>query len=206
MPRVPLIKQEATTTGKMILNLANVGLTEEQFLRLCRDNRDLRMELTAQKELILMSPVGLKSGWREGILFFHLMGWALKDGTGIAFGPSSGYRLPNSAIRGPDASWVRKERLGDFNDPELEKFGHVCPDFAAEIMSPSDALTELQDKMAEYMANGAQLGWLIDPYESCVYIYRPGQAVHSLKNPDTISGDPVLPGFVFNIADIFFVQ
>src|SRR5439155_23739196 len=105
----------------------------------------------------------------------------LKDGTGIAFGPSSGYRLPNSAIRGPDASWVRKERLGDFNDPELEKFGHVCPDFAAEIMSPSDALTELQDKLAEYMANGAQLGWLIDPYESCVYIYRPGQAVHSLR-------------------------
>jgi len=204
MARVPLVKQEVET-WKMVLNVANVGLTEEQFLRLCRDNRDLRMELTAQKELVIMSPAGLKSGWREGILFFHLMDWALKDGTGIAFGPSSGYRLPNSAIRGPDASWVRKEALGDFNNPELEKFGHLCPDFVAEVVSPSDTLLETQDKMAEYMANGAQLAWLIDPYEACVYIYRPGQAVQRLGNPATMSGDPVLPGFVFNVAEIIVV-
>src|SRR5437867_3862315 len=106
----------------------------------------------------------------------------------------------------PDASWVRKERLGDFNDPELEKFGHLCPDFVAEVLSPSETLRELKEKMAEYMANGAQLGWLMDPYKSRVYIYRPGQAVQSLKNPATISGDPVLPGFVFNVAEIFLAH
>ena len=205
MARVPLEKQEVAT-GKMVLNVANVGLTEEQFLQLCRDNRDWRMELTARKELVIMSPAGLKSGWRENVLCFHLTGWALKDGTGTVFGPSSGYRLPNSAIRGPDASWVRKERLGDFNDPELEKFGHLCPDFVAEVLSPSETLRELKEKMAEYMANGAQLGWLMDPYKSRVYIYRPGQAVQSLKNPATISGDPVLPGFVFNVAEIFLAH
>ena len=125
MARVPLVKQEVATE-KMVLNVANVGLTEEQFLRLCRDNRsDLRMELTARKELVIMSPAGFKSGWREGILCFPLTGWALKDGTGIAFGPSSGYRLRNSAVRGPDASWVRRDRIAgivmrDLNAAKLD--------------------------------------------------------------------------------------
>jgi len=198
---MPLTK-EAVLPTKLVLNVENVGLTEEQFFQLCSDNRDLRMELTARKELIIMSPVGLKSNWRETILSTELMIWARKDGTGIAFGPSGGYKLPNGAIRGPDASWIRRERLVGFSDQELEKFGHLCPDFAAEVMSPSDTLAELQDKMAEYIANGAQLGWLIDPYNARVYVYRPGQAMECLENPTTISGDPVLPGFTFNVAEI----
>ena len=202
MARVPLTEEEVAST-RFVLNVEKAGLTEEQFLQLCRDNRDLRMELTAQKELIIMPPAGLKSGWREIVLCTELMIWARKDGTGIAFGPSAGYTLPNTAIRGPDASWVRRDRLGDFKDPQLEKFGHLCPDFAAEVMSPTNTLTELQVKMAEYIANGAQLGWLIDPYETRVYVYRSGQAVKCLENPNTISGDPVLPGFVFNVAEIW---
>ena len=128
--------------------------------------------------------------------------WAEKDGTGIVFDSSAGYRLPNTAIRGPDTSWVRRERLEAFDKKKLEKFGHLCPDFVAELMSSSDTLSELQDKMAEYIANGAQLGWLIDPYEACFYIYRPGNPVECLENPTEISGDPVLPGFVFNVAEI----
>jgi len=202
MARMPLTKEEALPM-KLVLNVESVGLTEEQFFQLCSDNRDLRMELTAQKELIVMSPVGLKSNWRETVLSTRLMNWAEVDGTGIALGPSGGYTLPNSAIRGPDASWIRRERLSGFTEEELEKFAHLCPDFAAEIMSPSDTLRETQGKMAEYVANGAQLGWLIDPYNARAYVYRPGQAVECLENPTTISGDPVLPAFVFNVAEIW---
>ena len=202
MARVPLTKEEVVPT-RLVLNVENIGLTEEQFIQLCRDNRDLRMELTAQKELIIMSPTGLRSAWRELVLCTRLLTWAEVDGRGIAIGPSGGYTLPNGAIRDPDASWFRRERLSGFTEEELEKFGHLCPDFAAEIMSPTDTLCESQDKMAEYIANGAQLGWLIDPYNARVYVYRPGQAVECLENPTTISGDPVLPGFIFNVAEIW---
>ena len=200
--RVPLINEQVVAS-KLVLNVENVGLTEEQFFQLCSDNRDLFMELTAQKELIIMGPNGLNSSWRENILCYHLTGWALQDGTGVAYGPSAGYKLPNSAIRGPDASWVRRDRLAVFSKEELEKFGHLCPDFAAEVMSPSNTLAELKEKMTEYIANGAQLGWLIDPYEARVYIYRPGQPVECLEKPVAISGDPVLPGFVFNVSEIW---
>src|SRR5438093_2602974 len=199
MARMPLTKQEATST-KLVLNVENVGLTEEQFFQLCSDNDILRMELTAQKELIIMPPAGFKSSWRENILSTRLTNWAEKDGTGIVGNASAGYRLPNSAIRGTDASWVRRERVDAFDDNELEKFAHFCPDFVAEVMSPSNTLTELQDKMAEYVSNGAQLGWLINPFETRVYIYRPGHPVECLENPTRISGDPVLPGFVFNLV------
>ena len=103
MARVPLVKEEVSPT-KLVLNVQKVALTEEQFLQLCSDNRDLRMELTAQKELIIMPPAGYKSGHRENILLYRLTDWALKDGTGEVCSSSGGYRLPNGAIRGPDAS------------------------------------------------------------------------------------------------------
>ncbi|PYS55520.1 MAG: hypothetical protein DMG13_03650 [Acidobacteria bacterium] len=202
MARVPLTEENVLAT-RLVLNLEKVGLTEEQFFQLCSDNRDLRMELTAQKELIIMPPAGFRSSWRENILSTRLTNWAEQDGTGIVCNASAGYRLPNSAIRGPDASWVRRERVDAFDDNELEKFAHFCPDFVAEVMSPSNTLTELQDKMAEYIANGAQLGWLIDPFEVRVYIYRPGKAVECLENPTAIRGDPILPGFVFNVMEIW---
>ena len=201
MARLPLTEPEVSAT-KLVIKFGKTGLTDEQFWQLCRDNGDLQMELSAQKELIIMPPVGLKTGWRENILTTRLTIWAEKDGTGIVCGPDTLFRLPNTAFRGPDAAWIRKERLEAFTDAELEKFGQFCPDFVAEIRSPRDTLKELQEKMAEYIANGAQLGWLIDPYKPAVYIYRPGEPVKRLDNPTSISGDPVLPGFAFNVAEI----
>jgi len=202
MARLPLTEEQVSPT-KMVLKLGKIGLTDEQFWQLCCDNRDFDMELTAQKELIIMPPVGLKTGWRENILTTRLTVWAEKDGTGIVCGPDTLFRLPNTAFRGPDAAWIRKERLAAFTAEELEKFGQFCPDFVAEIRSPMDTLKELQEKMAEYIVNSAQLGWLIDPYRPAVYIYRPGEPVKRFDNPTSISGDPVLPGFVFNVAEIW---
>ena len=202
MARVPLINEQVVS-NKLVLNVANVGLTEEQFSRLCGDNDNLFMELTAQKELIIMSPNGLNSSWRETILCTELTIWARKDGSGITYGSNAGYKLPNGAFRSPDASWVRRDRLAAFTKDELEKFGHLCPDFAAEVMSPSNTLSELKEKMTEYLANGAQLGWLIDPYEARVYVYRPGRPVECLEKPAAIGGEPILPGFVFNVSEIW---
>jgi len=202
MAHLPLTSEEVSPT-KLVIKFEKVGLTDEQFWRLCCDNGDLQMELSAQKELIIMPPVGLKTGWRENILTTRLTVWAEKDGTGIVCGPATLFRLPNTAFRGPDAAWIRKERLEAVTDKELEEFGQFCPDFVAEIRSPRDTLKELQGKMAEYIANGAQLGWLIDPYKPAVYIYRPGEPINHLDNPTSLSGDPVLPGFVFNVAEIW---
>ena len=202
MARVPLTN-ELVAPARVVLDFEKVGLTAEQFFQLCCDNPDLRMELTARKELIIMSPTGLKSAWRENILLTRLTNWAEQNGTGIVCSPSALYKLPNGAVRGPDAAWIRSDRLTGFTDEELEKFGPFCPDFVAEIMSPSDRLGELQEKMEEYVANGAQLGWLIDPFEARVYVYRPAQTVECLQNPTTIGDDPLLPGFIFNVAEIW---
>jgi len=201
MARVTL-KEQDLSFRRFVLNVENVCLTDEQFFRLCSDNPELNMELTAQKELIIMPPAGLKSNWRENFLATELTIWARKDGTGVAFSCNAGYVLPNSAKRAPDVSWIRRDRLAVFSDKELEKFGHLCPDFLAEILSPTNTLEELRDKMDEYMANGARLGWLIDPYEGHVYVYRPGKVAEELVNPATLSGDPVLPGFVLSVAEV----
>ena len=122
--------------------------------------------------------------------------WAKADGTGVGFGSSAGFTLPNGAMRSPDLAWVRRERWEALPLDERRKFGHICPDFAVEIRSSSNSLRLLQAKMQEYIDNGAQLGWLIDPLEKQVYVYRPGAPVERLDNPGVVSGDPVLPGFV----------
>ena len=206
MARMPLTK-ETVETDRLVLNLKSVGLSEEQFFRLCRDNDNLCFELSARKELIIMSPVKPKTSWRNNLICYRLTKWALKDRTGLVFESSAGYTLPNGAIRAPDASWMLRERWEGLSEEQREekeeRFAHICPDFVVELMSPSSTLKEQKAKMDEYIANGAQLGWLIDPFNKCVYVYRPGQPVEYFENPTTISGDPALPGFVFNVAEIW---
>ena len=202
MARVTFTEKQLAATPLM-LNVESVGLTDEQFFCLCRDNDDLRFELTAQKELVIMSPSGPKTSWRNNIICTRLTNWAEKDGTGLVFESSAEYSLPNGAKRAPDASWIKKERWEALGEEEQEQFAHICPDFVVELMSPSNTLKEQKAKMDEYIANGAQLGWLIDPFGKCVYVYRHGEPGEYLENPATISGDPVLAGFVFNVAKIW---
>jgi Uma2 family endonuclease len=194
---------EQNTPYLLELNVKSVGLTNEQFYLLCRDNPDLRFELTAQKGLIIMPPTGSKTGWRNSILNYLLVQWAKEDGAGLTFDSSTGFTLPNGAKRSPDAAWVRRERWEALSEEEQDEFAPLCPDFVIELRSPRDNVSTLQSKMTEYIENGTQLGWLIDPRNRRAYIYRPEQPVESLENPDSIKGDPVLPGFVLNLADIW---
>jgi len=113
------------------------------------------------------------------------------------------FTLPNGAKRSPDASWIRRERWEALSEAQQEGIGPLCPDFVVELCSPSDRLPVLQEKMQEYIDNGARLGWLIDPLERRVYIYRPGQPIEQLADPATLSGDPVLPGFVLPVGELW---
>jgi Uma2 family endonuclease len=206
MASVPLTEQEVAADW-LVLNFENVGFSDEQFVALCADNRELHLELTAQKELVIMTLPGGKTGRRNDIICRRLGNWAESDGTGITFSPFTPFVLPNGARRVPDASWLRCEKWDTLTDEQKEGLPPLCPDFVVELMSPSDRrpvrFRMLQAKMAEYVENGAQLGWLIDPFQKKVYIYRPGEAVQCLESPTTLYGDPVLPGFAFQITDVW---
>jgi len=206
MASVPLT-EEQVAEDLVVLNLEKVGLSDDQFFELCSDNRDFHLELTAQKELLIMSPPGGKTGRRNEAITTDLAIWARQDGTGVTFTTGTLFHLPNGAKRAPDGSWVRREKWVALTDEQQEKIPRLCPDFVVELMSPSDRrpvrFRMVQAKMDEYIANGAQLGWLIDPFQKSVYIYRPGKPVECLKNPATIDGDPILPGFVFQITEVW---
>lgn len=184
-----------------LIGLTNV--TSEQFERLCHEYSDLRLELTSTGELIVMPPVGLQISKRNSDLTYQLVGWAQTDGSGVSFASCAGFVLPNNAIRSPDASWAKREKWEHLTKQQKEGFAPFCPDFVAELWPPDDSLTQLCDKMLEYMANGASLGWLIDPSERRVYVYRPDQELVILENPEIVCGDPLLPGFKLKTAELW---
>lgn len=178
-------------------------LSEDDFFHLCQANSELRFERTAKGEILIMPPEGGESGHGNAVLITAVQNWARIDSTGAAFGSSAGFRLPNGATRAPDAAWVLRRRLAELTAEQKRKFLPLCPDFVIELRSPTDRPRDLQAKMDEYIANGARLGWLIDPDARTVLVYRPGQPVVRLDNPTAISGDPELPGFVLDLGEIW---
>ena len=181
-----------------------LAMDDDEFFEFCQINRDLRIERTADGEIIVMPPTGGKTGGRNFDLVVQFGIWIKRDGTGKGFDSSTGFKLPNGAERSPDASWVKLDRWEALTPSQMEKFIPLCPDFVIELRSPSDRVKNLQKKMEEYMDNGARLGWLIDPKNRRVYIYRPDGEVEQLENPTTVKGDDsVLPGFVLNMEEVW---
>ena len=205
---MPTVKAPAVAPGVVLprrveLKVRALGITGDAFLKLCADNGELRLELTADGELIIMPPMGLESGWQLQELAMQVGNWAKLDGTGVVFSSNAGYTLPNGAVRAPDVSWMPLHRWEALSREEQTGFGHTFPDFVIELRSPSDRLAEVQGKMAEYMANGVRLGWLVDPQQRRVHIYRSGQPVEVLDAPLAVSGELVLSGFVLDLSAIF---
>lgn len=179
-------------------------VTREQFALLAAANRDLRLERTATGELIVNPPTGGESGRRNAKISTQLGVWGdANELSGEYFDSSTGFELPNRANRSPNAAWVARERWEALTAEQREGFIPLCPDFVVELRSKTDRLKTLQAKMQEYMDNGAQLGWLIDPQNKCVEVYRAGRAVEILKNPDTLSGEEILPGFTLALKRIW---
>jgi len=177
-------------------------LSDDALFELCRINRSLRIERTADGEIVIMAPTGGETGTRNFSLIGQFYLWVRRDGRGVGFDSSTGFVLLNGAERSPDVAWVRKDRWEALTREERRKLVPLCPDFVVELVSPSDDVDEQREKMREYLANGASLGWLIDPDRRSVEVYRPGGVVEQIADARTISGEPLLPGFALDLEGI----
>jgi Uma2 family endonuclease len=186
-----------------LIALTHRTVTPEEFEQLCAEYDEWRLELTSTGELIVMPGTSLQTGRRNANLTSQLVVWTEKDATGVCFDSSAMFALPNNARRSPDASWVKSEKWDNLSETQQDSFAPICPDFVVELRSNSDRLQFLRNKMTEYIANGASLGWLIDPFNRQVYVYRPNEEVVTLINPESVSGDPLLPGFELNLAKLW---
>lgn len=180
-----------------------IEMNDDQFFEFCQINGDLRIERTATGEIIIMPPTGGETGRRNFSLAVEVGIWAKQDGTGIGFDSATGFTLPNGAVRSPDVAWIKKERWDALPEEDRQKFPHICPDFVIELKSATDSLRTLQEKMQEYINNGVLLGILINPDKKQVYIYRPNAEIECLDNPETVSGEPILKGFILDLKQIW---
>jgi len=180
-----------------------LNLSDEQLFDICLVNRDLRIERNEYGELIIMPPTGSDTSDRNSEINMQLRNWAKRDGIGKVFDSSGGFRLPNGAVRSPDTAWLRLSKWNALTADQRKKFAPLCPDFVVELLSSTDSLTVVQEKMQEYLDNGAEMGLLVDPEQKRVHIYRPDQEVQIFDDPKTVACDPVLPGFALNLCEIW---
>jgi len=192
-----------TETDSPILIQPARKMSDEEYFAFCVANPDLRIERTAEGEIVIMPPTGFETSDRNAGLTAQLHAWAKRDGRGRAVDSNAEYLLPNGAALSPDASWVLRSRLASLTAEQKRKFPPLCPDFVVELRSPSDRLKKLQAKMREWIDNGAKLAWLIDPTARAVYIYRPGKTAERLDGPKRVEGEPPMQGFVLEMADIW---
>ena len=178
-------------------------MTDDEFAAFCAEHPDLFFEMTAEGEIIVMPPAYSLTGARNSRITGQLDAWANRDGRGIACDSSTGYVLPNGARRSPDAAWTLKTRVADLDPASRGKFWHLSPDFVIELRSSTDRSRVLRAKMNEWLANGAQLGWLIDPEQRSVTIYRPDGEVETRTDIDSIAGEGPVAGFVLNLSFVW---
>jgi Uma2 family endonuclease len=178
-------------------------MTDDEYFDLCAANDGLRIERTAEGDIIVRAPTGGETGYRNMALSGQLYAWAKRDGRGKAFDSNAEFILRDGSALSPDASWIESSRLQALSREKKRKFIPLCPDFIVELTSPSDRLKELQQKMRQWMENGAQLAWLIDADEKTLYIYRPDREPEQLTGVDRVEGEGPVAGFVLELNDIF---
>ena len=178
-------------------------IAQDEFYELCLANPDLRMELTAQGEIVVMPPTGGETSYRNSELSGQLRDWSRRDGRGRAFDSNAEYMLPDGSALSPDASWVSRERLALLTREQKRKFPPVVPEFVVELVSPSDRLSPVRKKMEAWIANGVKLGWVLDPDRRTAYIYRPRREPEKLIAPASLKGEGPVSGFVLDLAEIW---
>jgi Uma2 family endonuclease len=178
-------------------------MTDQEFAAFCAEHPDLFFEMTAEGEIIVMPPTYSLTGARNFELAGQLRAWAIRDGRGIGCDSSTGFVLPNGARRSPDAAWTLKSRIAQLDPASREKYWHLCPDFVIELQSSTDRPRIVRDKMEEWLANGAQLGWLIDPDRRSVSIYRPGCDMETRTGIDSLAGEGPVAGFVLDLSVVW---
>jgi Uma2 family endonuclease len=178
-------------------------MNDDEFYAFCQRYPNFRIERTAKGEVIIRPPTGGETSYRNSDLNYQLARWTKRDKRGIAFESNVEFILPSGAARSPDASWVLRSRLDKLTKSQKRKFLRLCPDFVVELTSPTDRLKQVKTKMREWMENGAQLAWLLDPDRTTAYIYRPGQEPEELVNPPKLAGESPVKGFTLNLTDIW---
>ena len=178
-------------------------IDDEKFYQLCRHNPEVNLERNQKGEIIIMSPTGGETGKSNAELIADFVNWNRRKKLGIIFDSSTCFKLPKGSNRSPDVAYIQKERWDNLTPEEKVKFPPIAPDFVLELMSKTDSLKDLQEKMEEYIDNGVKLGWLINPEKKEVEIYRQGQKKEVLDNPKTISGEDILPDFTLDLTEIF---
>jgi Uma2 family endonuclease len=178
-------------------------MTDEEFFRFCQDNRDVKFERTSTGQIIIMSPTTYLTGKRNNRILFQLNLWNEKYKLGDTVDSDTGFYLANGAMRNPDAAWISKEKLATVPKAELDSFPHLCPEFIIELKSKSDSLSELKNKMQEWMDNCCQLGWLVDADNEVVYIYESDKEIRTHSDFNTpLTGSPLLPGFELILSEL----
>lgn len=176
-------------------------MTDDEFYFFCQKNPAHAFERAANGNIIPIGQTGGETGIRNSRLIFTLFGWNETTNLGFVYDSSTGFRLPNGAVCSPDAAWVATERYNALTPDERRKFPPLCPDFLVELVSESDSQKDTENKMAEYMANGCRLGWLIDPKTQTTKVYRANGSIDVISNFEgSLSGEDVLPGFVFPLS------
>ena len=178
-------------------------LTDDELMCFCAANDVLRVEREPNGEILVMTPANSKTSKMNLRIGRLLDEWAEADGRGIATGPDGGYTLPDTSMRAPDAAWVSNQRWSALSDKDQGRFAPICPDFVIELRSPSDRLPDLHAKMEQWIANGAQVAWLIDPEEKAVTVYRPGEQPEHLTHPTSIQGTGPIAGFELVMSRIW---
>lgn len=178
-------------------------MSDDDFFEFCLDNPDARIEMDKNGDIEIMAPTGAETGIKNFTLTGKFSAWVEKDGTGVGFDSSTGFRLRNGATRSPDLSWMTLEKWNAIPKSKRKKFAPVCPDFVVELRSETDTLAKLQSKMEEYIENGASFGWLIDAGKRKVHVYRPNVEVEILNDPKDVSGGTVVKGFSLKMKEIW---
>ncbi len=173
------------------------------LLALCEANRELRIERSAQGDLVIMPPTGAETSARNADLNRHFGNWAAADGRGRVFDSSTGFLLPNGAMRSPDLAWVLRTRLAELNAQQKRQFLPLAPDAVIELASPSDSPEPLHAKMREWRDNGVRLGWLILPEERQVWHYAQQVEPVCLQTPSELRDALILPGLALPLGDIW---
>ena len=178
-------------------------MTDEGLMRFCAENELLRVERDANGELIVMSPSGSEGGGVETDVATELNIWARGDGRGKVFGSNAGFTLPDGSVRAADAHWVSWQKWNALTDADRKRFAPICPEFVIEVRSESDRLMELQAKMQMWIANGAEVAWLIDLSRKAVEVYRPGREVEVVEGGSVVEGDGPIAGFVLELGRVW---
>lgn len=178
-------------------------MTDDELLRFCEVNQNYRIEREPDGEILVMTPANGETSQKNAYIVLELGLWSRSSDSGVFFGPDGGFILPDGSMRSPDAAWLSKERWQALSREQRRKFLPVCPEFVIELRSPSDSIAELREKMQRWIANGAQLAWLIDPEQKVAVVYRPGDEPETLQKPDWLDGEGITAGFRLDLQPVW---